>query len=463
MKWEAATEKLEALGAEYQNLVDEYRLSEIAVATVHPLIRQSVEDWDPLANPSYLVPNFRRLHRLMSRKSGEEGRRRQSTTAYETMMYTLWLPRVRSVVLNEWDVHEPAPATSLVEVWKDILPGFVYSNLLDQVIVPKLSNALKEWKPRSGKKHNGSSQHHSRFPWWLFNWLQYLDERHTDPKAPTGLLSDAKRKFRIVLDMWDISLGLIGGIELWKAALGSEFDAALRTRLLPRLARHLREEFDINPRDQDLTTLEDVLKWKDFFKPTVLGLLLSAEFFPKWHNVLHFWLTSDPNYEEVGQWFSWWKTQIPEEINALDIVADEWDRGLEMMNLALDLGDTAKTDLPPPVPQEQHQTREYNKNKPSAPTNGTGSKPRPRVIEEATFKDVVEEWCADEGLIMIPLHEAHLQSGLPLFRITASANGKGGLLVYLKGDVVWAQNKKIRDVWEPVGLDNGLTARAEGR
>jgi len=75
----------------------------------------------------------------------------------------------------------------------------------------------------------------------------------------------------------------------------------------------------------------------------------------------------------------------------------------------------------------------------------------------------VEEWCADEGLIMIPLHEAHLQSGLPLFRITASANGKGGLLIYLKGDVVWAQNRKMREVWEPVGLDSGLIARAEGR
>src|SRR5699024_397627 len=107
---------------------------------------------------TYLVSNIKRLHPLMSRKSGDGERQRQSTTPYETMIYTLWLPRVRSVVLNEWDVYEPTPATSLVEAWKDILPKFVYANLLDQVIVPKLSNAIKEWKPKSSKRRNGSTQ-----------------------------------------------------------------------------------------------------------------------------------------------------------------------------------------------------------------------------------------------------------------------------------------------------------------
>lgn len=459
-RWEEVTKKLEEIETTYQDFIDECQLPEVAVAAVHPLLKESLEEWAPLSNPKYLVSNFRRLHRFMSRTKKinvETQKYRQSTTPYETMMYSLWLPRVRSALLNEWEAHVPGPATSLMEEWKDLLPGFVYSNILNQVIVPKLTTALKSWRPKSSK-NNGSSQN---FPWWLFDWLRYLDEHHTDPKAPTGLMSDAKRKFRVLLDTWDLGRGLVHKIEVWKEVLGSEFDKALQNHLLPRLGRRLREDFDVNPQDQDLTAFEDVMKWKPFFKPNVLALLLSAEFFPKWHAILHLWLTSEPNYGEVGQWFTWWKSQISDEINSVPEVAEEWNRGLETINLALDLGDKAKTDLPPPASSSSHQKQSHHKHR-DKHANGKPTKPQKVHIEEPTFKDIVEEWCGDEGLIMVPLREAHLQSGLPLFRITASANGKGGVLVYLKGDVVWAQNKKIKDTWEPIGLDAGLVSRAEG-
>lgn len=472
-RWEEVTTKLIDIETTYQSLIEDYQVSDVAVAAVHPLFRQSMDEWDPLQKPSYLVSNLEKLQSLMSR--GQRGdnavqKRRQATSPYETMIYTLWLPKVRSTLLNEWDVYEPGPATALIEAWKGLLPDFVLLNLLNQAIVPKLSTAIKAWKPKSGRKHNGSSQ---SFPWWLFDWLRYLDEHHTDPKAPTGLLSDAKRKFRVILDTWDLRRGLVDKIELWKEVLGSEFDKALQNHLLPRLASHLRQEFEVNPQDQDLTAFEDVMKWKSLFKPTVFSLLLSAEFFPKWHAILHLWLTSDPNYEEVGQWFTWWKDQVPGDINSSREVSDEWNRGLEMMNLALDLGDRAKTELPPPVTTEDQRRRQneihgkshHHRVKQAAPVekNGAAAQQRKTQIEEPSFKDIAEEWCTDEGLIMVPLREAHVQSGRPLFRITASANGKGGVLVYLKGDVVWAQNKKAKDVWEPIGLDAGLVSRAEGK
>lgn len=465
-QWDQITQKLESLESEYAQFIDEYDLPEVAVAAIHSIFKKSMEEWEPIQNPSFLVSNLRRIHNLVTHlREGQEGRQKQTTTPYESLIYTLWLPRIRSAILNDWNVYDPAPAIALVETWKDVLPSFILSNVLDQLIVPKLTMALKEWKPQGSRKRNGPQSRESQFPWWLFDWLGYLDERHTDPKAPTGLLSDAKRKFRSVLDRWEISRGLLPGLELWKETLGSEFDTALRNHLLPRLARFLRERFEVNPQDQDLTVFEDVLKWKTFFKPHVLALLFSAEFFPKWHSILHLWLTSEPNYEEVGQWFSWWKTQIPEDINAVYEIQEEWNRGLEMMNLALDLGDKAATDLPAPVSQQRHKDiRGHVEHKPAVPTNGTtAEKPRPKQVEEPTFKDIVEEWCADEGLVMIPLREAHVQSGLPLFRITASANGKGGTLVYIKGDVVWAQNRKSREIWEPVGLDNNLVSRAEGK
>src|SRR5699024_7492080 len=110
-----------------------------AVAAIHPLFRQAMEEWEPLQDPTFLLSYLRRLQPLLSRNGEDEHRTRSSTSPYETMIYTLWLPRVRSALLNDWDVFDPGPATTLVVSWKEALPSFVYANLLDQQIVPKLS------------------------------------------------------------------------------------------------------------------------------------------------------------------------------------------------------------------------------------------------------------------------------------------------------------------------------------
>jgi tuftelin-interacting protein 11 len=35
--------------------------------------------------------------------------------------------------------------------------------------------------------------------------------------------------------------------------------------------------------------------------------------------------------------------------------------------------------------------------------------------------------------------------------------------VFFRGEVLWAQKKKREDGFEPLGLDDGLLARAEGK
>ncbi|KAL4867001.1 hypothetical protein BDV12DRAFT_172004 [Aspergillus spectabilis] len=470
-KLDHITDQLESLETQYRAEIDEYRLWEAAVAAIHPLFREAMEDWEPLKDPTFLVANLRRLQPLLLRKPSDgQPTHRKSTSPYETMIYTLWLPRVRSALLNDWDVFNPSPATTLIVSWKELLPTFVYANVLDQLVVPKLTDGLKSWKPkRSISSSSSTSQQNSRVPWWLFTWLQYLDERHTNPKQATGLLSDAKRKFRTVLDKWDLSAGPIRGLDLWRDALSSEFDTCLRNHLLPRLAAHLRNDFDVNPQEQDLTPFANVLKWKDWFQPNVLGLLFVAEFFPKFHQILYIWLTNDPNYEEVAEWFTWWRSQFPPEINDLAIIDEEWNTALRTMDLAAQLGDHAASKLPPPttISSKQPHLSKHTTSHPSQQTPTTSElkppKQNPKIIEEIAFKDILESWCTEFGLIMLPLREAHPQNGQPLFRITASATGKGGVVAFIQGDVVWVQNKKAKDVWEPMGLEERLVERAEGR
>jgi tuftelin-interacting protein 11 len=452
-QWDEVVRNLEILQVEFNDRLHDYGLPEAAVASIEPLFRRKIEEWEPLQDPESLVSTLRRLLPILG-VNDDQPAYRKSTTFFESMIVTIWLPKVRTVLVNEWDVHEAKNAVKLVEGWNQVLPKFVYEQLLNQTIIPKLICAIKEWKPRSGRKHHIQAAPHK----WLFEWLPLLDERQRDLKNTNGVMGEIRRKFRSTFDHWDVSRGLMEGLSHWKNLFQSDLDVILRHHLLPRLAKYLRNRLEINPQEQDLAPLEVVLKWKDFFNPHVMGELLVAEFFPKWHEVLHIWLISDPNYEEVGEWFSWWKEQIPEAIRDLKPAADEWQKGLETMGIALELGDRAAEELPVPV----RQTQEDFINHANGHKVAQAEKFVPIVDEDMSFKDQVDQWCISENLLMIPMREAHGVTGLPVFRITASATGKGGVLVYLKGDVVWAQNR-TREAWHPIGLDNVLVERAEGK
>lgn len=453
-QWDEVVRILEILQVEFHDRLQEYGLPEAAVASIEPLFRRQMEEWQPLHDPENLVSTLRRLLPILG-ANDDQPAYRKSTTLYESMTLTLWLPKVRTVLVNEWNVYEAKNAVNLLESWKQILPKYVYEQLLKQTIVPKLINAVKEWKPRSNRKHHSQAAPHR----WLFEWLPLLSERQRDIHNTSGVMGEVRRKLRSTFDHWDVTRGSMEGLSHWKNLLQSDLDVILRNHLLPRLAAHLRKTLEINPQEQDLAPLEDVLKWKEFFSAPVIGELLVAEFFPKWHDVLHIWLTSDPNYEEIGEWFSWWKEQVPEAIRDLTSVAGEWQKGLEMMGLALELGDRAAEELPAPTPRTVKDSANG--------TNGYKAVKTEKivpvvVVEEMSFKDQVDQWCISENLLMIALREAHTTTGLSVFRITASATGKGGVLVYLKGDVVWAQNRN-RDAWHPIGLDNSLVDRAEGK
>ncbi|KAL8866682.1 MAG: hypothetical protein Q9174_006153 [Haloplaca sp. 1 TL-2023] len=142
-------------------------------------------------------------------------------------------------------------------------------------------------------------------------------------------------------------------------------------------------------------------------------------------------------------------------------MAREWTKGMETINLALDLGDDVTAHLPPP---------EAGSVKTLASSLREGTKKVEvvkRIVNEEpiTFRSVVEEWCEEQGLLFIPLKEADLGSGLPLFRLTARGDGKGGVVVYLKGDVMYARDagKKDGAVFRPVGLDERLLLRLEAK
>jgi tuftelin-interacting protein 11 len=465
-RWERLIESLESVQRQQEGSSHQVAQEEVAVAALHSPFKHALAEWHPLEDPTKLVGYLTRLKSMLfppKTTVDEEDvyRRKRSTSSYESLIYTLWLPKVRSIITNQWDPYDPAPIVTMFEAWKPLLPDFVADSVINTLIAQRLVAMLHSWNPKLAWKRP------SKYPpphIWIFPWLPHLSQHHTDPQAATGLLSDVNRKLRVALDSWDIKDGIMPGLSEWVPLMGTTLQHTLVKHVLPRLAGHLTSEFEVYPPDQDLTPLEKVLLWTDLLPSRAMAQLLLAEFFPKWLSTLHQWLTSeDVNYEEVMTWYTWWKQQIPASLNENKVVAEQWNKGLVMMSQAVELDEEEKHLLAPPAAGPTRPL--VAPSRPETPSRPLEKKPKPAAprVEEETFREVLEQWAESESLMLMPMREAHPINGLPLFRITASATGKGGVIVYLKGDVVWAQQKGDRETYLPIELGSALIDRAEGR
>lgn len=213
----------------------------------------------------------------------------------------------------------------------------------------------------------------------------------------------------------------------------SEWDSLLLKYVVPKLAATLREDFKVNPAQQDIKPLQDVLAWAEIIRPSIFSQLLETEFFPKWLSALHQWLVHpEASFEEVAQWYSSWKRIFPEDVQRMSGVERGFTRGLELMNKAIELG-PAVSQLPRPdvqtpgVPAGQTKAR-------------TTVKARPSRTQEITFRSIVDDYASNHNLMFFPAGKVDEKTGHALFRVSKSADGKGGLLVYIADDAVWAMD-----------------------
>lgn len=201
--------------------------------------------------------------------------------------------------------------------------------------------------------------------------------------------------------------------------------------VIPKLGARLRDDFRINPRKQDLQPLQDVLQWEKILRPSILSQLLQKEFFPKWLDVLHVWLIQPKvSLVEVRKWFTSWKDTFSEEVQSMPGVTQGFTRGLQLINKALELGPDAPTKLPKP----DHS----GLTTPSAVPKPATAPARSSRTQEISFRSIVEEFSATHNLLFFPTGRVHEKSRMPLFRVSPTSDGKGGLLVYIQDDAVWA-------------------------
>ncbi|KAF5387349.1 hypothetical protein D9757_005818 [Collybiopsis confluens] len=455
------------LSHDFESEFDRYRLDEVAVAAITPLIKRLVTQWQPMKDPQAFISTFRNWRGALRVNADDifaqtqvdiHGSRTaislapkilKPMTPFESLLWNVWLPKVRTAINNEWSPQTPQPVVKLYEAWSSFIPPFIRDNMLDQLILPKVQKAIADWNPKLDQVPLKAI---------VFPWLPHVGLRLE------GFVEDARRKFKSLLRHWVVGDNLPAGLRDWKDIFDAEdWDTMLLKYIIPKLGATLRDDLRINPRNQSMEPFKNVLQWSEILRPSVLSQLFEAEFFPKWIDVLYIWLIQPKvSFEEVAQWYSFWKGFFPESLQAVSGISRGFTRGLQLMNQAIELGPDAPSRLPKPdLKAEQGLT-----NSPSS--HGRSGKGLPSRLsartQEITFRSIVEEFAASHNLLFMPAGRAHEQSRMPMFRVSPSADGKGGLLVYILDDAIWAAAEGVGGPSEDylaISLDD-MVLRARG-
>lgn len=250
------------------------------------------------------------------------------------------------------------------------------------------------------------------------------------------------------------------------------------SHVLPSMARYVKSQFRVDPRDQGpyLEVITGEFQWLDLLAPELVGEVMVSEVFPMWHETLYQLLTtsgpSSLSLDQIGQWLQWWMTEVfPAKVQRLPSVSSEFQRGLIMINEALDIcgdgpfdADRVREYLPRPSKgpamkssstssssrhsgssSHHHHHRHHDSRRHDSKDTATPAAPAPtadKQHEEVSIRSYVEEWCENNDVQFIPERKKVHAEGRPLYRLTSRGDGRGGVLAYFKGVRLYAETKK---------------------
>ncbi|CDR88568.1 related to Tuftelin-interacting protein 11 [Sporisorium scitamineum] len=449
------TPLIQQLAQEYEDEISELALDEAVVGAVAPILSKLWSNWKPLKQPT-LTTTYLSTWRPLLPTQDTAADKAATMTPYDTLLWTFWMQPIRSTLNNDWKPHHPSAAITLLEAWRDLLPRFIWDNVIEQIALPKLRRCIAGWDARSSKW----GLEHVVFP-----WLPVLGvERMQD------VLLDARRRLRSALKACSVSGGPSRGLGEWKRFYASnvgadDWETLLLSTVVPRLSSHLSKlAISKNTEEQDLSPLHDMLQWRKVVRRSVLLRVLAVGFFPKWLEVLCGRLKASPaEWGSIVNWYQfwrrWWVTESKllrdEEVEeGENVVNIGFCTGLDLINSALDMTPERRMLLQPPpfAPRSQHQPT-------IDPPPRTTSTTAPTTEETASFRTVLSEQLALHDLFLFKTSQVQptgITTTATVWRVSATLPAATGpkrtnsTLIYVEDDVVFQQQAAE---WVPVSIE----------
>lgn len=457
---------VQELGQRFEEEVRELGLDEAVVGAIAPVFRYlwSSSVWNPLKQPHVGATHLKQwLSILRPPLPTTKAKLPVAMTPYESLIWHLWMPSIRSALNNNFKPHHPSSALSLFETWHPLLPTFVFDNIVHQLLLPKLKAGLAAWDARTSTW----GLEHVIFPWLPLLGLARLQE----------VLEEAKRRLRSGLKVVSLEKGPGKGLGQWRKFYSekeggrNEWDGLMLSTLVPRLSSYLDRHLKIDPGEQSSEALNAMLGWRSVVGRSTVKRVLIADFFPKWLQVLCEWL-KQPQVElgEVAEWYEFWRSffrsnhLIGDEEDPEDAANIGFCIGLNLINSALDL----------PL-EKRGKLRTPTYALPSRKTSTLSKKPVEKEEEEeegekeiATFRSVLIDELAGKDMFLLKTSEVYRvgpTSTAAVWRVSkqpsgGSAGGGGGkgkaVKVYTEDDVVFLHRGE--DEWEPVSIGTLVSA-----
>lgn len=437
-----------------QNYSAEYKqfgLGDLAAGIIAPLLKNHLSEWTPLENPTLYVDLIKKWRVILEGQNDrQEDDRSNIFDPYSSLIWAGLIPSFRSCA-EFWDAKQHHTMAALLDCWAPLFPSWILDSVLEQLILPRLSSAVKNWDPLTDTVP---------IHIWILPWNTILGHKMEEFIYPT-----IREKLGNALQAWlpqDRSARAM--LTPWKGAFDDdEMQVFLMQHIIPKLQMVLTE-FVINPLQQDLGKCyliylskenffiilfltepwNQVWEWHEVIPTIQMAHLLDKFFFPKWMQVLVIWLNQSPDYIEISRWYTGWKSMLSEEILREPNIKDHLRRALEMMHRATDqitnttnigsvggnMGANITATPVPPPPQPP----------PPPPSLLDLQVPAPAQLE---FKELVSRKCAERGVLFAPL-PGRRELGKQIYRV-------GKLYCYIDRNVCMISDGSFKN-WIPTPL-----------
>jgi tuftelin-interacting protein 11 len=203
-----------------------------------------------------------------------------------------------------------------------------------------------------------------------------------------------------------------------------------------------------------------VILWRKVLSSNQISFILAGEFFPKWLNTLYQWLsTSNPDLEEVAEWYVGWKSFLSSDLLGYDpFLLRNFNLALDMMNDYLLLDASSFLQKYIHILSQKNKTTFYTLMR----LNNIHNKLQEKQIlmnqhkANTSLKELLEVFAEKHGVEFKPKFNKSVE-GKTLWEF-------GKDLCYLDNNVIFFQEREDKNgngtYWKPISIQD-LVARAQ--